>query len=689
MYRLLLEFPPNQVMLDKIYFSALLTRNASVAVTVGGVAVKAEWTDVPFDQIGVHHGTAAFGSLVGEVKVTVTRNGAVIGAITGRAISTACTNGLANWNAITYAAYGPPITAVSPTLAIPYQNCTLGRAPGNFAGICDYTCYYGYCPIGACHCLKMGKPREKTPWIGDPGYPAPGLGSSYEGICAMACGHGYCPSGACSKTPSPLVEPKVCPFLPPACNSGTGTGDFEGLCKYACNWGYCPMHSCTCLSRGILNLPTPDKIPGLKGSPRYATPTDSGLCDFACSRGYCPSGPCKLEGGKEVLVCGADDDQIKPECEVTELSCDFDFRFNDLQHLYDERRRIRPECLRTHTMQVLWDMLEKTLNWYSEVDENYDRAFGHYKKAMKASVPPALDSFMSDRTNPVGAGNKYFTCTWKAPRESTVVQKCPIDDDLLDYHTYDIYYQLDDRDGFFEELVQKHNVLPDWVDLAGWAREPCIQAPCTLINREKYNIPQVNETMVVPNPKEIALLALPKLEELQIQLGATYIEMMLGTWDGREDDPIQVLSLPLFMFHDAVTTMEEVKDIGEDAAAAEKKNLIITIVSALLLIIPFVGEIGAIAAGMTNVARIIALAGVAGNAGLTAYEVVGDPKAAAETAPFVILELLGARGLRSPKNYRNAASSRSDFTKNGAGKMGRVFQKSDTTLQGIVNACKR
>jgi hypothetical protein len=677
-------------MQDKIFFSALLTRNASVSVTVGGVAVQAVWTDVPFDQVGVHHGSAVFGSLVGQVKVTVSRSGTVVASITGQAISTACTNGLANWNAITYAAYGPTLsTSTAPSLSIPYQNCTLGRAPGNFAGICDYTCYYGYCPIGACHCLTMGKPRDRPVWTGVKGYPAAGLGSSYGGLCAMACGLGNCMTGACSTVETDLVEPTVSPFLPPACVSGTGTGDFQGLCQYACNWGYCPRNTCTCLVQGILNLPTPDKIPGYKGVARYQTPTDSGLCDFACSRGYCPTGPCVQEGNGNILGCGMDDHEWRPECEVAELSCDFDYHYADLDALYAARRTIQPECLQTHTMQVLYDMLQRTLTWYNEVNLNYDKAFGHYQKHIKSTVQPALDEFMSEYTSPVGAGNKYFTCTWESPRESTIVQKCPIDYDHITYSTFTITYHLDDADGFFEELARTANVLPEWVDLAGWDREDCEQSSCPIINRERYNIPMENSSMVVPNPKDVALLAKPKLDELEIQLGVTYLEMMLGTWEGREDDPAMTLSLPLFMFHDAVSTMAEVKDIGEDAAAAEKKNLILTIVGALLLVIPFLGEAAAVIAGMGNVARIIAIAGIAGNAGLTVYEVIGDPKAAAETAPFVILELLGGRGFRSPKSYRSAASTRTAFNRDGAGKMGPVFRNSDTTLRGAATACKK
>lgn len=54
------------------------------------------WTDIPYDGVGIHHGSAFFGSAAGEVVVTVQR----IPTFVGKAITTGCQNGIINWNAV-------------------------------------------------------------------------------------------------------------------------------------------------------------------------------------------------------------------------------------------------------------------------------------------------------------------------------------------------------------------------------------------------------------------------------------------------------------------------------------------------------------------------------------------------------------------------------------------------------------
>ncbi|KAL4981427.1 hypothetical protein BDW68DRAFT_183505 [Aspergillus falconensis] len=80
-------------------FSAVLTSDASISVTVGGVALPAKWKNKPSGGVGVYHGSVAYGSNRGAVKISISRSGKTIASFTGTDITTNCRDGYTNWNA--------------------------------------------------------------------------------------------------------------------------------------------------------------------------------------------------------------------------------------------------------------------------------------------------------------------------------------------------------------------------------------------------------------------------------------------------------------------------------------------------------------------------------------------------------------------------------------------------------------
>lgn len=102
-------FPPTALAQDKIFFTALLTSNAAVSVTVGGVPLNAGWEHTPDGGAGLYHGHSMFGNNVGPVVVTV---GGL--TVTGKPITANCPNGIINWNAWVGYTQGGPVGAVQP-----------------------------------------------------------------------------------------------------------------------------------------------------------------------------------------------------------------------------------------------------------------------------------------------------------------------------------------------------------------------------------------------------------------------------------------------------------------------------------------------------------------------------------------------------------------------------------------------
>ncbi|KAL4938729.1 hypothetical protein BDV06DRAFT_225700 [Aspergillus oleicola] len=90
---------PEQVLEDKVFYSALLDGNADVMVSIGGQNRSAEWTGRPHGGKGVYHGSVPFDDRTGEVVVTLSRDGEFLAQMKGRSIEDSCPGNLTNWNA--------------------------------------------------------------------------------------------------------------------------------------------------------------------------------------------------------------------------------------------------------------------------------------------------------------------------------------------------------------------------------------------------------------------------------------------------------------------------------------------------------------------------------------------------------------------------------------------------------------
>ncbi|QRD84998.1 putative alpha-1,3-glucanase [Aspergillus flavus] len=311
--QLQIEFHPTEIVQDHIFFSALLSAPATVTVSVGGVSQQASWTWQPDGGVGIYHGSVPFGSSLGDVVVTLSRSGKQIAQVHGSSISTNCVKGLTNWNAWVGSASASESVNAKPETNLFNQKCINGTGANNFAGLCEFGCKYGYCPLGACYCQLQGEPRETPNATGPMGYPQAGLDASYSGLCAFDCPHGFCPDTACSTVSAPLSTPTVSPFLPPACIGGTGEGNLAGLCDFACNLGFCPINACTCTAQGALHtLPEATDKVGEAG-PGMDETVYGPLCEFTCKYEYCPEGACAVStSGGEGDDKGSGDVYVDP-----------------------------------------------------------------------------------------------------------------------------------------------------------------------------------------------------------------------------------------------------------------------------------------------------------------------------------------------------------------------------------------
>ncbi|KAL7905229.1 carbohydrate-binding module family 24 protein [Trichoderma velutinum] len=92
----------------------------------------------------------------------------------------------------------PPPASSTPSSG---QVCIAGTVAdgesGNYIGLCNFSCNYGYCPPGPCKCTAFGSPISPPASNGRNGCPLSGEGDGYLGLCSFSCNHSYCPPTAC------------------------------------------------------------------------------------------------------------------------------------------------------------------------------------------------------------------------------------------------------------------------------------------------------------------------------------------------------------------------------------------------------------------------------------------------------------------------------------------------------------
>jgi hypothetical protein len=142
--QLQIEFPPDQVMQDRVFVTALLREYGEISVI--GQSEHLGWDFIPENETGLYH-TSFPSNHVSNFQLALVRDGVeIFDIVTGSGVSdTNCVNGLTNWNAfvdsVTSAAFG--VTA-KPPHTLQEQQCVQGYGAGNFNGLCQFTCKYGY-----------------------------------------------------------------------------------------------------------------------------------------------------------------------------------------------------------------------------------------------------------------------------------------------------------------------------------------------------------------------------------------------------------------------------------------------------------------------------------------------------------------------------------------------------------------
>jgi GH18 family chitinase len=364
--------------------------------------------------------------------------------------------------------------------------------------------------------------------------------------------------------------------------------------------------------------------------------------------------------------------------------CDQAKSFDTLEKIAGDTG-LDPYCAQIYSLRVLQILLQASMVKYDRVNDGYDSKFQSYTRYMKKSLPESLRQYTHWLD---GEGQKYFDCHFEGNGKDWRGQ-CPVPRDVrggLLIGIWKIEMTLRDKDGFWKALADDTGILEDWIEFGTYEEETmCNPPPCNKLYLTVTGIPKLKADYEIPDPKKIVSDAMGKSGNLESALTARIFDLGMGNWLGSNGDVLTAMSVPVFLMENAVEGMDQAKELGEEVEKEEAKSQLMMVLSLVFLIVPFLGEIGAVLAGATAIARVIAIAGASANAGLALKDVIENP----DMAPFALLDLITRGRLKSPKDFMDAVKFRKAMDASDVATLGEKFAKQDSLIQTIVKACKR
>ncbi|KAK1146884.1 hypothetical protein N8T08_002210 [Aspergillus melleus] len=363
--------------------------------------------------------------------------------------------------------------------------------------------------------------------------------------------------------------------------------------------------------------------------------------------------------------------------------------------LNDNLDKIAVDCQAQAVVHVLLLHVKDAVSDYEKISSgDYDEKFKYYAEWIRDGINDSLDRFMYQN------GSKHMDCEWEGTGE-TGSGPCTELKRGSDKGMQYVTFKMRDEDGFYKALLADYGIQKDWIQ---WKETVKVLPPCTCPDPSQhceicndpnryaetyYNYPRRKDSdddIDVPNPKTVIEASIPDVTSLSSTMLSSYFDMRTFTLDADYGDVATSFSMPVFMLQDATEQMKVVRRIGAKVEAAEKKKLIMGILTIVFMIIPFAGEAAAAIGGATAIARMALVVGEAGNAALSIADIIDDPA----SAPFAIAGLLlgaGAAGRPTRRVFRLAADARRGMSAEKFMAFSTAFRHKDSIVQNIVKRC--
>ena len=400
-----------------------------------------------------------------------------------------------------------------------------------------------------------------------------------------------------------------------------------------------------------------------------------------------------------------DDGTWEPDPDGEDIQQPCNGHYDTIEDLEKDADWIGPWCATQYLLDILHREVQDALEKYNDImDDGYDKYFGIYSDYIVSNAGPSLQKYLLDH------GKDYFTCkiteeygccnscddeqvSCNHCKEGPCVvdgypnggwrewgnfsEPCPPDFSeagIGDKELRSIYWTLteDKKEDFYidasNEIGAPEEFMPisDVQLVSGYIPEESCgreEAETGEMSPECYrrgywfDAPDISSdfsTDDVTNPKTIVKEALDKSGSLVIDLAIVSFEIKAGVYEESTQDLIDAIAMPVFMIKEGLGFMETVVEMGKEIEEAEKKALIVNLLSSLFFLIPVLGSsLGSL--GLASLGRALVTFGELANAGLGIYGIVDNPKA----APLAIFSMiLGAKGILDASAVAKAAKAR-------------------------------
>lgn len=388
------------------------------------------------------------------------------------------------------------------------------------------------------------------------------------------------------------------------------------------------------------------------------------------------------------FVAELPDGTVMPPLEV--VNCDQ--KFESLDDVEASADSIDPECMNTYLIQALNANLTSSVTKYHDVlKTDYDEKFGWYQDAVREQFPKSLSSFLKANAS------KYFDCTSQGlqpplgkPMGKNVSSGCP--ENAMDTGYGVFYWTAKDKEGFLKDLEETTGISPDqlvWnVDQSKCLPHMDNSQPLQCMGSRNIGKPTLPHGFTVHNPKNIISARLPNITTFQSQSDTLVSLATKDLYLGNTIDVVDGASMLVLMVSNSISSMKSVEKIGEEYHKEKVEEAILLFVSALLLLIPGLGEI-ADGAELTAVAVTLRAIGAAGDAGFGIYGVVS----AKDSGPAeIFLAILGGLGvldmIQAPALFAKAAKARRAMSAEHIAALGNEVKGGMAQIDKLKQACR-
>ncbi|KAM7184573.1 glycoside hydrolase family 18 protein [Rhypophila sp. PSN 637] len=361
-----------------------------------------------------------------------------------------------------------------------------------------------------------------------------------------------------------------------------------------------------------------------------------------------------------------------------------DKTYGSLDDVERDSGSIPDHCMPGYILDALAAELEKAIKDYDDIMKtDYDKKFGYFAKAIKQKWDNDLFNFYHDHTD------EYFDCLHALPTDKPHVfrnesVKCP--PKYFDGHAYNIYLIPKDVEKLTKFLTDKYGIDYEWTRGGVFEFAPCLK-DCDEYSK-MYGSLELKPDFAVPNPKDSVSKSISNIRSLPDFYRQTSSYIKLGFFDEDPQDAVDGSAIPVFMIQQAVQAMHDIYEAEKEIQKKEMENLIITCLSAILFILPGLGQAMAAVSGIAMIARIATVIAEVGGLATGVYDIATNKDNLALGVFSLLLGFVGVGGALKGK-WADAGKMRRDMTPEQIAGMGDIVKNGLGKVAGLSGrVCK-